>query len=125
MSGRIVTAFPADRFMIAGIGVAGVEVLTEHTAEAGENIRTAIEYEENKKTSWAEKIIEFIFDVSTANEGENLELWIEGEINKTTADVIREIEEAEQVSLSEESKKAIADLVAEAIGNPLVLEEAE
>ena len=38
-TGRLVTAFPADRIALIGLGAAGALALDEGTAEAGEQIR--------------------------------------------------------------------------------------
>jgi hypothetical protein len=123
MSGRVVTAFPVERFLAIGLGVVALDVFTEQTAEASEEIHSAIEREENKEMSWPEAIIDFVFAPSTANEGEDLLLEIDRIVNQTTLDVITEIEESEGIILDDFEREAIHDLVAEAIGNPMVLQE--
>lgn len=123
MSGRVVTAFPVERFLAIGLGVVALDVFTERTAEASERIHSAIEREENKEMSWPEAIIDFIFAPSTANEGEDLLLEIDRIVHQTTLDVIAEIEESEGIILDDFEREAIQDLVAEAIGNPMVLQE--
>ncbi|MCL4298068.1 MAG: hypothetical protein KJ077_20160 [Anaerolineae bacterium] len=46
-------------------------------------------------------------------------------IRETTRDVINEIEEVEQISLSQEQRDAIRDLVQSGIGTALEFEETE
>ena len=127
MSGRIVTAFPTDRFLAIGLGIGALNVFSESTAEASEKIRSRIEAEENRPVDWVGEIIDFLNPLSggTLNEGEDLMLDIDRIIRQTTFDVIQEIEETEQMSLGQEQRNAIRDLVAAAIGTGMEMEELE
>jgi hypothetical protein len=127
MSGRVVTAFPVDRFLAVGLSMGAVNLFGERTAEAAERTRARIEAEENRPTDWVGELLDFLNPLSggSLNEGEDLELDIERIIEQTTRDVIQEIETSEQVSLSQEQRGAIAQLVRVGIGNPMALEDTE
>jgi hypothetical protein len=130
MSGRVVTAFPTDRFLQIGISAGAmtvaIDIFTEQTAEAAERIRTRIEAEEaEEETDWLTTILDFIFAPSVANEGEDLLLDIDRIVAEVTSDVIAEIEEAEQMPLGPDQREAIADMVAVAIGSPLEFDSIE
>lgn len=126
-SGRLVTAFPVDRFMIFGLTAGAVTIFSEQVASASERVRERIEAEENRPTDWLGEIIDFLNPLSggTLNEGEDLLLDIDRIVEQTTAEVIQEIEETERVCLGSEQREAIRDLVRVGIGNPLELEHLE
>jgi hypothetical protein len=126
-SGRLVTAFPVDRFMAMGLAVGAVNIFSEHTANATERVRERIEAEENRPTDWVGEIIDFLNPLSggSLNEGEDLELDIDRIIRETTAQVIQEIEETEHITLDPAQRQAIRDLVEVGVGAPLELESIE
>lgn len=126
-TGRLVTAFPVDRFMAVGLTVGAVSIFSEHAAGASERIRERIEAEENRPTDWVGEILDFLNPLSggSLNEGEQLLLDIDSIINSTTEQVIREIEETEHVKLTPEQREAIRDLVQVGVGSPLELEHIE
>ncbi len=129
-SGRVVTAFPVDRFLGIGLGAIAVELFTANTAEAAERSRTVIEAHENRPTDWGEVAIELALDVvslgllssSTANEGEDLMLALDRIVYQATQDTIREIETEEGIALTPEQKQAIRELVDVAVGAPMEFE---
>lgn len=127
VSGRVVTAFPVDRFLALGLAVGVVDVFTARTAEAAEQVRGRIEAEENKPVDWVGEALDLLNPLSggSLNEGEDLWLDIERTIRQTTEDVIREVEEAERICLGEEERQAIAELVRVAIGSPMMMEDME
>ena len=126
-SGRLVTAFPVDRFMAFGLTAAAVTIFGEHAANASERIRERIEAEENRPTDWVGEILDFLNPLSggSLNEGEDLLLDIDRIINSTTVQVIREIEETEHITLTPLQREAIRDLVQAGVGSPLELEDVE
>lgn len=126
-SGRLVTAFPVDRFMAFGLTAAAVTIFGEHAANASERIRERIEAEENRPTDWVGEILDFLNPLSggSLNEGEDLLLDIDRIIESTTAQVIREIEETEHITLTPLQREAIRDLVQAGVGSPLELEDVE
>lgn len=126
-TGRLVTAFPVDRFMAMGLAAGAVTIFGEHTANATERVRERIEAEENRPTDWVGEIIDFLNPLSggSLNEGEDLELDIYRIITDTTNQVIREIEETEHVTLDPAQRQAIRDLVEVGVGSPLELENIE
>lgn len=132
-SGRVVTAFPVDRFLGIGLGAIAVGIFTANTAEAAEQSRAMIEAHENRPTDWGEVAFELAIDVlslgllssSPANEGEDLMLALDRIVDQATQDTIREIEAAEGISLTQEQKEAIRDLVEVAVGAPMEFEAVE
>jgi len=125
-SGRLVTAYPIERFTAIAAGAAAVAIFDEKTAEASERIRSRIEAEEQDEESddILTTILDFVFDPSVAGEGEDLIVDIDAIVEETTRDVVRDIEEEEGVCLEEEDVEALRNLVAAAISTPMMLEEA-
>jgi hypothetical protein len=132
-SGRVVTAFPADRLIAIGTGVVAVEALTARSAEASEQVRTAIEREENRPTDWGMVALDLIIDVvslgllasSPANEGEDLQLRADNIVWRAAQETIAEIEAREGIQLTQEQKDAIYELAQIAVGAPLEFEAIE
>lgn len=132
-SGRVVTAFPVDRFLAIGLGAIAVELFSANTAEAAERSRAVIEAHENPPTDWGEVAIELAIDVlslgllasSPLNEGEDLMLALDRIVNQATEDTIREIEARESIVLTPEQRQAIRDLVEVAVGAPMEFEAVE
>ena len=133
VSGRVVTAFPVDRFLGIGLGAIAIDVFTANTAEAAEQSRGIIEAHENQPTDWGEVAIELTLDIvslgllatSPLNEGEDLLLALDRIVEGATQDTIREIEEQEGIELTSEQRQAIRDLVEVAVGAPLEFEAIE
>jgi hypothetical protein len=127
MSGRIVTAFPVDRFLAIGLGVGAVTIFGERSAEAAGRIRSRIEADQNRPTDWVGEILDFLNPLSggSLNEGEDTMLAIERILDETTRSVIHEIEESEQMSLTTEQRNAIRDLVRAGLGGAMNLEDPE
>jgi hypothetical protein len=130
-SGRIVTAFPADRLLAIGLGLATVEILGERTAQASSYIRKQAEVEaalEEKEVglSW-EDFIPYIGLIwsGSLNLGEYEALQEERFIRKEIDDIIKEIEFNEKRSLGQEERMEIEDLIRVAIAAPMLAEESE
>ena len=132
-SGRVVTAFPVDRFLGIGLGAVAVGLFTANTAEAAERSRAVIEAHENRPTDWGEVAFELAIDVlslgllasSPVNEGEDLMLALDRIVDQAAQDTIREIEASEGIELTREQKQAIRDLVEVAVGAPMEFEAME
>jgi len=132
-SGRVVTAFPVDRFLAIGLGAVAIDIFTEGTAEAAEEARARIEAYENRPTNWGEVAFELAIDIaslgllssSTANEGEDFLLAMDRLIEETAQAAIAEIEAEEGIELTDEQRQAIHDLAAVAIGAPMEFEDVE
>lgn len=132
-SGRVVTAFPVDRFLAIGLGAVAVELFTANTAEAAERSRAMVEAHENRPTDWGEVAFELAIDVlsfgllasSPVNEGEDLMLALDRIVDQATQDTIREIEAGEGIALTTEQKQAIRELVEVAVGAPMEFEAIE
>lgn len=130
MSGRVVTAFPVDRFLAAGLGAVAVEIFTAKTAEAAERSRAAIEAHENPPTRWGEVVFEMAIDIlslgllasSPLNEGEDLALALDRIVAQAADDTIREIEARDGIKLTAAQKRAIYELARVAIGAPMEFE---
>lgn len=127
MSGRIVTAFPTDRFLAIGLSAGAVTAFTEGTAEASERVHSRIEAEENQPVDWIGEAIDLLNPIAggIAGEGEALMLDIDQIVEETTFNVIQEIEEAEQICLDQEQRQAVEEMVRAAIGTGMSQEEAE
>lgn len=131
-SGRIVTAFPVNIATLA-LGVVGLELFTERTAEAAEQVRGAIEEHENRPPNWGEILGELAIDIasvgllapSTLDESEDLNVRIDRIIWEAAQATILEIEQAEGIVLTEDQRWAIYDLAQVAIGSPMVFEDIE
>jgi Domain of unknown function (DUF4157) len=134
-SGRLVTAFPADRLIVLGLTVAGVEAFTAGTAKAGGILQdraerqAAIEEKNDKKTDlwdW----VPFIGDIwgGDLNSGEGEMLREDDEdrrIEKLIEDTIKDIEETEKRSFDEPHRKEIEDVIRSAIATPLIMNDPE
>ena len=140
-SGRLVTAFPADRLVGLAITAAGVEIVTSRTAEAAEAVaqdqRRIVALEkraaEPEGLSW-EDFVPFIGDIhgGSLNLGEDDLLerdrisaqqreFIDGVVN----DTIREIEEQEQRSLGLDERAIVEETVRAGIATPFLIEDLE
>jgi len=115
-TGKIITAFPADRFLGLGVGAVALDMITSSTAEAAEGVAASIDRQvalENASAragdddSWWEwvPLIGDIWGGSlNAGENESLAAYREGKardkyIDKTVLDVVRAVEDDLQRSL--------------------------
>ncbi len=129
-SGRVVTAFPVDRFLAMGLGAVAIDLFTENTAQAAEQARELIEAHENRPTDWGAVVFDLAIDVvslgllasSPVNEGEDLMLALDQTIYRVTEDTIADIEGAEGIELTADQREAIRTLVEVAVGAPMEFE---
>lgn len=129
-TGRIVTAFPADRLATIGLTVAGIEALTAGTARAGETVQDQAARVEAAEKAREERVdiwewVPFIGDIwgGSLNEGEDEMLRQEREVAALIRDAIDDVEKAEQRSLGEPEREYLAELIRAAIASPLVMED--
>jgi hypothetical protein len=131
-SGRIVTAFPADRLLAIGFTVGTIELFGERTASANEVVReqakAKAEREEKAEEGldWQE-FIPFIGMIwgGSLNEGEDEMIRDDRFIQNMIEDIIKEIEFSEQRSFDGDRRREIEDLVRAAIAAPMIGEESE
>jgi hypothetical protein len=129
-SGRIVTAFPAERLAALGLTAGGAALLESRTAEAAETLRTEAEdrarrdEERESELHW-EEFIPFIGDIwgGSLNEGEDDLLRETRYVDAVIEDVIAEVEEAERRSLGAERRQQIRELIRAAMGSPYLEDE--
>ncbi|HEF4760907.1 TPA: DUF4157 domain-containing protein [Pseudomonas putida] len=126
-SGRIVSAFPADRLKAIGLTAAGIETFTEGTARVGEAVQAqeeravAVEKErEDQVDFWA--WVPLIGDIwgGSLNEGEDEMLRQEREIATLVKATIDDVEKSEQRTLGEPERRELEQLIRTAIASPLV-----
>lgn len=130
-SGRIVTAFPAERIGAIGLGVAGTLALEEGTAEASEQIRADAEQQAQRAAEKEESLgdwqewIPFIGDIwgGSLNEGEDEFLRQQRFYGDVVEDVIKRVEFEEQRTLGPKERADLADLVRAGIAAPYMVEE--
>jgi hypothetical protein len=131
-SGRIVTAFPAERMAALGLSVGGAALLESRSAEAAEQLRTDAEQrakrleEKESQLHW-EEFIPFIGDIygGSLNEGEDEMLRQQRYIQVVINDVIAEVEHHEQKTLGPDQRKNIEELIRAGMGAPYHAEEAD
>jgi hypothetical protein len=128
-TGRIVTAFPADRLATIGLGVAALETFTERTAEAAEVVhehakQVAREEEKQDEGSWWEWV-PIIGDVwgNELNRGEDAALRRQREVEQVIAETIADVETTEQRSLDAAARQELEQLIRAAITSPLLEDE--
>lgn len=132
-TGRIVTAFPADRMAAIGLGAAGALALEEGTAEAAENLRLDAEEQARKaaekEDSWGdwEEWIPFLGDIwgGSLNEGEDEYLRQQRHYADVVEDVIKRIEYEEKRTIAGTEREELRDLVRAGIAAPYMVDEAE
>lgn len=130
-SGRIVTAFPADRIGAIGLGVAGALALEEGTAEASEQIRADAEQQAKREAEKEDSLgdwqewIPFIGDIwgGSLNEGEDEYLRQQRFYADVVEDVINRVEFEEQRTLGPKERADLADLVRAGIAAPYMVED--
>jgi Domain of unknown function (DUF4157) len=134
-TGRIVTAFPADRLAAIGLSVAAIETVTAGTARAGELAREhaerdaelAVREAEREESSW-EEWIPFLGDIwgGSLNVGENAALRRmreEEQIEQLISETIADVEATEQRSLDVADRQELDQLIRAAISSPLMEDE--
>ena len=129
-SGRVVTAFPAERMAALGLSVGGAALLQSRSAEAAEQLRTDAEQrakvaeEKESELQW-EEFIPFIGDIygGSAGEGEDEILRQQRYIQVVIDDVISEVEHHEKKTLGPEQRKNIEELIRAGMGAPYHAEE--
>jgi hypothetical protein len=129
MTGRIVTAFPADRLAIAGLTAAGTIALSEGTADAAERVHKYAETHAPSKPpeegmDW-EEWIPWLGDLwgGSLNAGEDQAMkydqFIVGEVNR----VIKQIEQAEARSIGPPELNNLRAMIRTAIAAPYLASE--
>ncbi|WP_307853191.1 DUF4157 domain-containing protein [Kitasatospora sp. RG8] len=126
-TGRIVTAFPADRLAAIGLGVAAIETLTARTAHAGEVVREQaeqVERERQKRESGIDfwDFVPLIGDVwgGSLNEGEDQELRRAQEVSQLIRGTIADVEATEHRTLGPAERQELDQLIRAAITSPLI-----
>jgi hypothetical protein len=133
MSGRVVTAFPVREFLGGAAGVIAVDIFTEKTAEAAEQVRAEVEAVENQPINWGEVALELVLDVASlgllastpANEGEDLIVRTNNLVWQAAQETILEVEQETGITLTQEQKDAIYEMAQAAIGAPMMFDEME
>jgi hypothetical protein len=131
-SGRIVSAFPADRLAVLGLTAAGIDALTEGTARAGTAAQAQV-----AKSEAAEKARQDRFDImdwmpvigdiwgGALNEGEDQMIREDREIAALVEETISDVEKTEKRSLGEPERRELEQLIRAAISSPLVMEDTD
>jgi hypothetical protein len=129
-TGRIVTAFPADRLAAVGLTAVGIEALTEGTARAGEAVQAQVAKAEEARKAREEKVdlwewVPFIGDIwgGSLNEGEDEMLRQEREVEALIREAIDDVEKSEQRTLDKVARQELEQLIRAAIASPLVMED--
>jgi hypothetical protein len=129
-TGRIVTAFPADRLAAIGLTAVGIEAFTEGTARAGEAVRAQVAKAEEARKAREEKVdlwewVPLIGDIwgGSLNEGEDEMLRQEREVEVLIKEAIDDVEKSEQRTLDESARRELEQLIRAAIASPLVMED--
>lgn len=125
-SGRVVSAFPADRLLTIGVGIAAAEIISERSARANEAIRQEDESQarsasESDGISW-EDFIPFVGDIygGSLNAGEDAMLRDERSMRSEIDDIIAEVEYGENRTLSPKEREELGATIRAAIVAPLV-----
>jgi hypothetical protein len=127
LSGRVVTAFPADRLAVIGLGVGAMAVLTERTASAAEQVRSEAEASagapEEPAFEW-EDFIPFVGDIwgGSLNAGEDEILGREASLRAMIKDIIDEVEFTEKRSLDAPERAELEQIVRVGIALPMLIE---
>lgn len=127
MSGRIVTAFPADKILAILITVGAVEALTEGIADAAEKVAAEAnrieqikERERNKVDLW--EFVPVIGDIwgGSLNQFEDMDLAYDRFVDRVVNTVITAAEQRAGASLA--NRDELEDIVRCGIGLPMMLE---
>lgn len=127
MSGRIVTAFPADKILTLIGTVVGIDLISEGIANAAENTAFEMERLEKFKEMQRQKIdlwdfVPYIGAIwgGKLNEFEDIEMAFDRWIDQVVKDTVDKIEWQAKASLS--NREAISEVVRIGMGLPLLLE---
>jgi Domain of unknown function (DUF4157) len=127
MSGRIVTAFPADKLLTILGTVAATELLTEGIADAAEKVGAEAERLEQLKEMERNKIdlwdfVPWIGAIwgGSLNQFEDLELAYDRYVDNVVRDVITQAERRAGCSFA--NRTALEEVVRCGLGTPLLLE---
>lgn len=127
MSGRIVTAFPADKLLAIVIAVGVAEALTEGIADAAEKVAAETNRVEQIKQKERDKIdlwewVPGIGDIwgGSLNQFEDLDLAYDRYVDRVVHSVIAAAEQQAGASLAKRDE--LEDIVRCGIGLPLMLE---
>ncbi len=127
MSGRIVTAFPADKILTILVTAAAAEALTEGVADAAESVSAEaarVEHIKERKRGELDlwDFVPYIGEVwgGSLNEFEDLDLAFDRFVERTVSAVIAEAEKRAGCSFA--NRAEIEDLVRCALGLPMLLE---
>jgi hypothetical protein len=127
MSGRIVTAFPADKILTVLVTAAAAEALTEGIADAAEKVSTeATRVEQIKERKRGQidmwDFVPYIGEIwgGSLNEFEDLDLDFDRFVARTVSAVVADAEERAGCSFVNHAE--IEDLVRCGLGLPILLE---
>jgi hypothetical protein len=131
-TGRIVSAFPADRLAMIGLTAAGLEAFTAGTARAGVAAQAQVARAEEAEKAREDQIgiwewVPIIGDIwgGSLNEGEDEMLRQEREIASLVKDTIDDVERSEQRTLGVPERRELEQLIRTAIASPLVMEDSD
>ncbi|MES1165980.1 MAG: DUF4157 domain-containing protein [Verrucomicrobiota bacterium] len=129
MSGRIVTAFPADKLLTILVTVTAAEMLTAGIADAAEEIAAEVERLERLKEMERNKIDlwDFVPGIGliwggALNQFEDLEMAHDRYVDRRIRDIIAAAERRAGCSFA--NRSGLEDLVRCGVGIPLLLEHA-
>ena len=127
MSGRIVTAFPADKILTILVTAVAAEALTEGIADAAEKVSadaTRVEHIKERKRGEIDlwDFVPYIGEIwgGSLNEFEDLDLAFDRFVARTVSAVVAETEE--RAGMSFVNRAEIEDLVRCGLGVPMLLE---
>jgi len=130
-SGRVVTAFPADRLAgIAGISAAGAALLESSTADAAEQIQSYATEAAKREEELESKIdpmefVPFIGDIygGSLNVGEDEWIRQRDFYAAVVQDVIAQVEHHEQRSLGLSARREVEEFVRASIAAPYMVDD--
>jgi len=131
-TGRIVTAFPADRLVAIGLTTAGIAALTEGTARAGEAVQEQVAKMEAAEKAREDRIdvwdwVPLIGDIwgGSLNEGEDEIIRQDRQVTRLINETIGEVEQSEQRTLGSSERAELAQIIRAAIASPLIMEDSD
>jgi len=131
-TGRIVTAFPADRLVAIGLTTAGIAALTEGTARAGEAVQEQVAKMEAAEKAREDRIdvwdwVPLIGDIwgGSLNEREDEIIRQDRQVTRLMNQTIGEVEQSEQRTLGSSERAELAQIIRAAIASPLIMEDSD
>lgn len=131
-SGRIVSAFPADRLAAIGLTAAGIEAFAEGTARAGEAAQAQVTRAEAAERAREDRVdlwewVPLIGDIwgGSLNEREDEMLRQDREIAALVKETIDDVEQSEQRTLGPAERHELEQLIRAAIASPLVMDDSD